>query len=421
MRTSWDTSIKHLARHGLLEAILTSEQIAKVPKSNLWRWKHEQDDKYLYSEINQIIKQEIELIKRLNQSSKIKKLNKSYFKLHDTFHEVISTIKGIKAQINNKKELIVNTIEQVKGNIPIQKALKVFNISRSTYENYKTIIIHQCDVSYFKWCTKRFPNQLLPKEVETIKHYMTHKDYKHWSKSSIYLRAIRNNAIHCGLSTFYKYCRLLGYGNLKSFSKKDTYKPLITSRPNEVWCADVTIFKTEDHTKHYIHILMDHYSKKIIGCRIERSSSGKTIRALLQNAFEEYRPNATLFLTDGGSENVNSNVSSFLESTENKLIHRIAQRNVVFSNSMIEAFNKVLKHQFLYPRTITNGTALNKVMAEVLPIYNNQRPQLILGGNTPHETFNGKPIYLGQYRQGFKGQKAIRIIENQRTSCKKCN
>jgi len=31
-------------------------------------------------------------------------------------------------------------------------------------------VIYKCDQSYFKWCTKRFPNQLLPTEVETIKH-----------------------------------------------------------------------------------------------------------------------------------------------------------------------------------------------------------------------------------------------------------
>lgn len=254
MRTSYDTSIKHLARHGLLKDILTSEQMANLPSSNLWRWRNEPDDKYLYYENNRIIKQEIEFIKRYGQSSRVKKVTEGYFKLCDTFHEVISNVGGIKSLINNQKELIVNTIDLVKNSVPIDKALKVFNISRSTYENYKTIIIHKCDASYFKWCAKRYPNQLLPKEVETIKTYMVHNDYKHWSKSSVYLKAIRNNALQCGLSTFYKYCRLLGFKNLKFYKKSDAYKPLITSRPNEAWCADVTVFKTNDNVKHYIHI-----------------------------------------------------------------------------------------------------------------------------------------------------------------------
>lgn len=149
-----------------------------------------------------------------------------------------------------------------------------------------TIVIHKCEASYFKWCTRRFFNQLLQTEIETIKEYMQDERYRFWSKSCVYLKAIKDNRLFCGLSTFYKYCRLLGFSNLKNYRKSDGYNPHKSSRPNEVWCADVTIFKTEDYIKHYIHILMDHYSKKIIGYRIENSSSGKAIRSLLQDAYK---------------------------------------------------------------------------------------------------------------------------------------
>lgn len=64
MRTSWDTSVKHLVRHNLLHDILNHAQISKIPCSNISRWKHEPDDKYIFSEINQVIKQEVELIRR---------------------------------------------------------------------------------------------------------------------------------------------------------------------------------------------------------------------------------------------------------------------------------------------------------------------------------------------------------------------
>jgi putative transposase len=420
MRSSYDTSIKHLARHGILRDILSPEQVSEIPSSNLWRWKNESDDKYRYSEINNIIKQEIDLIKRLNQSAKIKKMNESYFKLCDTFHEVIRSIKGVKSLIKDQKERIVNTIEQTKSSISIDIALKVFNISRSTYQNYKTIIIHKCEGSYFKWCTKRFSNQLLPSEVETIKTYMGHKDYKYWSKSNVYLRGVRDKALYCGLSTFYKYCRLLGFSNLKSYRKSDGYKPLRTSRPNEVWCADITIFKTTDNVKHYIHVLMDHYSKMIIGYRVMPRSSGKATRDLLQEAYRNYKPNSTLFLTDGGCENVNNKVASFVEAHTDSIIHRIAQRDVVFSNSMIEAFNKVLKHQFLYPRTINNRQELKKIMKAVIPMYNYKRPQNALGGNTPYETFNGTPISFSNYTQVFKEQKLVRTVQNRQNPCKNC-
>ena len=264
-RKSWDTTVKHLARHGLLNEILTPQQIAAIPSSNISRWKHEPEDKYNLCQINAVIKEEIELIKRINKSSKIKCINQSYFKICDTFHAIIGEVKGIKSKINSQKDMVVNTIEEVKEFIPINDAIKIFGISRTTFENYKSIVVHECNSSYFEWCTKRFTNQLLSQEVRTIKKYMSSNTFKHWSKSSIYLKAVRDGNLKCSISTFYKYCQLLGFKNGLKKSKSDNYSPIITVKPNQIWCADVTIFKTKDHKKQYIHFLMDHYTKFILG------------------------------------------------------------------------------------------------------------------------------------------------------------
>ncbi|WP_298900943.1 DDE-type integrase/transposase/recombinase [uncultured Psychroserpens sp.] len=420
MRTSWDTSIKHLVKHGLLNDLLSTDQISSIPSSNLSRWKNEPDDKYAFSEINQIIKKEIEFIKRMNQSSKIKKINESYFKLADTFHHVVSNIKGVTSLLKNQKELIVNTINALKDIIPINNALKLFNISRSTFENYKSIVIHKCNASYFKWCVKRLSNQLLPKEVETIKVYMENEVYKHWSKSSIYLKALRDENLKCAMTTFYKYCRLLGFKNRPRKRKSDGYNPIKTSKPNELWCADVTIFKTADTSKHYIHFLIDHFSKYIIGYKICSSPSSNAIKELLDKAYQIHKPYKLQFLTDGGSENVNTTVSNFINNPEIPIEHFIAQKDVIFSNSMVEALNKVIKHQFLFPKDIANSNQLNKILNKSVEIYNHIRPQMSLGGNSPQETFNGITIDISKYTQNFNEHKTLRRQLNKKNICNVC-
>lgn len=315
---------------------------------------------------------------------------------------------------------MVNAIEEVKQNVPIDKALKIFNISRSTFENYKSIVIYKCESSYFNWCAKRFPNQLLPTEVKIIKQYMIDKNYKFWSKSSIYLKALRDENLKCCVSTFYKYCRLLGFKNRPRRKKSDSYSPVKTLQPNQIWCADVTIFKTADNVKQYIHFLIDHYSKKILGYRIEKSSSALAIKSLIQNACLEYQPEKLQFLTDGGSENVNSTVSDFINSPDIPITHIIAQKDVVFSNSMIEAINKIIKHQFLFPKEIESEIHLFKIFDEVVAAYNTSRPQMSLGGNTPEETFIGLPIDISRYTYNFKEQKQISLIQNKKNACKVC-
>jgi putative transposase len=418
-RKSWDTAIKHLARHGVINDVLSTSEIKLIPSSNISRWKTESNEKYLYCEINKIVVKELELIRKMNQSSKIKKVVSSYFLLCDTFHSVIASVKGIKTVIRKHRDIIVNTIENVKEFISVDSALKVFNLSRSSFEHYKNRLIYQCDNSYFKWCAKKHPNQLLSSELSVIRKYMTHQIYKHWSKSSVYLKAIIDGNLLCGISTFYKYCSLLGFQNKPRRKKSDDYEPVKTLKPNELWCVDVTIFKTKDHVKHYIHILIDHYSKMILGYKIKSSSSGIAIKELLHDACVKYNSNKVQLLSDGGSENLNTTVKHFTSS--NNIKHLIAQKDVVFSNSMIEAINKIIKHQFLYHKEIPDRKKLETVFEETVSVYNTIRPQMSLHGNTPIQTFQGKSMDFSAYSNSFHTQKAIRIQQNTKSKCIKCN
>jgi putative transposase len=345
----------------------------------------------------------------------------AYFKLSDTYHDILSNVKGIKHQIAKQKVKIVNAIEKVKEIVSIDTALKFFNISRATFHNYKTLVINKCDSSYFLWCVKQYPQQLLKKEIYKIKTYMEKGDYRYWSKSSVYLLALRNADVSFCLTTFYKYATLLGYSKSRHLQPKLKYSSLRSTKPNEIWCADVTILKTRDGKKQYIHFLMDHYSKCILGYRVENSSQPNAIKELLQEAYSKHKSKESInFITDGGCENVNTTVQEFLVSTNEDIKHLIAQKDIPFSNSKIEAFNKIIKHQFLLPRNLENKKQLVDALNKDVIIYNTIRPQLSLEGNTPAETFAGKAVVMSTYKTHFSELKSLRVLENQQNSCKSC-
>ena len=419
-RISWDTNVKHYIRNGLY-GNLPNNLKSKIPKSNKHRWEREVDSKYTGCEIASFIKEELELIKRIGASSNSKKVIEAYFKLSDTYHEILSGVKGVMKQVALQKEKIVNVIEIAKEFVPVESALKVFNISRATYHNYKTLVINKCDVSYFLWCVKQYPHQLLKKEIFQIKNYMENVAYLHWSKSSVYLLALRHKEISFCLTTFYKYSKLLGYSKSRHLQPKIKYSSLTSYKPNEIWCADVTILKTADGKKHYIHFLMDHYSKMILGYSVENSSSPKAIKTLLHEAHLKHKSKDPITLvTDGGVENVNKTVQDFLNSTNPDIKHLIAQKDIPFSNSRIEAFNKIIKHQFLLPRYLENRKQLINALAEDISTYNTIRPQLSLQGNTPAETFSGKQLDINHYKTLFDNQKTLRITQNQQNKCNGC-
>ena len=185
--------------------------------------------------------------------------------------------------------------------------------------------------------------------------------------------------------------------------------------------ADVTILKTADGKKHYIHFLMDHYSKMILGYSVENSSSPKAIKNLLQEAYLKHKNKDPITLvTDGGVENVNNTVQEFINTTNPDIKHLIAQKDIPFSNSRIEAFNKIIKHQFLLPQNLTNRKQLDAALAIDVLTYNSIRPQLSLQGNTPAETFSGKSLDIRHYKTHFDNQKTLRITQNQQNRCKGC-
>ena len=418
MRTSWDTALKIYARNNLLQT-LSNDVILSIPRSNIHRWKNESENKYKDCGLSKVIHEEIDFITKTREFPSVKKTAEAHIKIIECLCRITNKIKLYKKIIADEKNDIVNTIELVKKSIPIDEAIKWFNISRATYHSYKTLVINKCSVSYFDWCVKIYPQQLLKTEIVTIKKYFENVDCKFWSKASLYYLGLRNNDFSFGLTTFYKYSKLLGFTQNRHLQPKIKYSSLKSNKPNEIWCADVTIFKTSDNKKHYIHLLIDHYSKMILGFSIENSSNPKAIKNLLQEAYLKYKINKPIqFVTDGGIENANHIVKDFLENTN--ITHLIAQKDIPFSNSQMEAINKILKHQFLLPKHLQNYEQLLKVLITCIETYNTIRPQQRLLGNTPEETFNGKTVLATNYNSNFNTQKARRIEFHQNNICKIC-
>ena len=88
-----------------------------------------------------------------------------------------------------------------------------------------------------------------------------------------------------------------------------------------------------------------------------------------------------MLLTDGGPENAPA-VTGLTPLLRGRLVHHTALVDVLYSNSLIEAHNKILKYNYLYKMTIPDGAALQKVIPGIIDDFNN-RPHISLDGLTP--------------------------------------
>ena len=123
---------------------------------------------------------------------------------------------------------------------------------------------------------------------------------------------------------------------------------------------------------------------------------------------------------DSGSENLNADVDSLIEKSQ--MTRTIAQIEVAFSNSMIEAFFRRLKHAWLFVHPLPSLAKVKHLTAQYISDHNEMIPHSALGGATPREVFHGKWTEEESKRLKERGRAArnARMKENRVAECQRC-
>ena len=228
-----------------------------------------------------------------------------------------------------------------------------------------------------------------------MKELLKNEKYLHWPIISICHFAKRIGEVSVSPQTWYKYNRIFQLRKSALIYKKPRYGGIVANFPNQYWHADITIYKTEDQVKHFIYLVCDNFSRKILSWDISKTVSATMRLTTLKEAYGQIQTNDNIkLIVDGGPENNNKLISNFINSTENRISKYIALKDISFSNSMIEATNKILKYRYLFPKHIANGKELRKVLKKSIYDFNNIRPHGKLNGLTPDEAYSGKIEYF---------------------------
>lgn len=274
----------------------------------------------------------------------------------------------------------------------------------------------RCALSPLTLCRKKHPQQLTTAEQNNISQYCADKRFDNWPLSSIYCQLLRDEKLHCHLSTFYKYCRLLNLTRKPKRFKK-TYTSLIAAAPLQMLHMDVSIFRTADNVKQYLYVIRDNYSKVILACKAAANYCSQIACDTLKAVLDKYGlidKEGTL-ITDDGSENKGA-VTEMLAQPGMLWKKIIAQIDIIQSNSMVEAANKIIKHRFLYKHSIANIDELIDKLPVFIEEYNNT-PLASLSAYTPKEVLAGKIPDFKRFEKQFFIARKRRISANQNFTC----
>ncbi len=126
-----------------------------------------------------------------------------------------------------------------------------------------------------------------------------------------------------------------------------------------------------------------------------------------------------MVLVDGGVENFNSAVDEVIESGLLKRV--LAQTEITFSNSLIESWWRVLKHQWLYLNTLDTVATVRKLVAVYVEQHNNHLPHSAFRGQTPDEMYFGTGADIPQQLEAAHvAARASRLKANREQRCQLC-
>ena len=253
------------------------------------------------------------------------------------------------------KRILLRSIERTRKVLPPSAALRITRLSASRYHGWCRAEAG-CDLDDHSSCPRVVPTRLTPGEIGNMRKMVESDDHRHMSLRALALHAQRIGRVLALPSTWYRMVRKAGWRRPRN--RVYPAKPKIGIRakaPGELLHLDVTIIRLLDGTRAYLHAVIDNYSRRILSWTLEeRLGSGGTCHILCEAVVQlKNCPEQTIVVADSGRENINGAVDDLLDGEE--LTRVLAQVEVTFSSSMIEAFWRSLKHSWLYLHSLFSG------------------------------------------------------------------
>lgn len=161
-------------------------------------------------------------------------------------------------------------------------------------------------------------------------------------------------------------------------------KEMAITEPNQVWVADITYIRIATCFV-YLAVILDLYSRKVIGWAIHRSLHRELCLAALQMAIAERKPAAgCIHHSDRGVQYASADYVTMLK--DNEIVISMSRKGNPYDNAFAESFMKTLKCEEVHLNDYETMTdVIERVPRFIEEVYNQKRLHSSLGYMTPVE------------------------------------
>jgi putative transposase len=161
---------------------------------------------------------------------------------------------------------------------------------------------------------------------------------------------------------------------------------LSVTKPNQVWCADITYIPMKRGFL-YLVAIMDWHSRAILSWRLSNTMDADSCVAALEEAFNRYGV-PEIFNTDQGAQFTSYEFTKTLRDAGVRI--SMDGRGRWMDNVMIERLWRSLKYECVYLREMENGKELRQTLAWWFDFYNHRRPHSTFDGMKPMDVYRSR-------------------------------
>mgnify|MGYP000055552805 FL=1 len=169
-------------------------------------------------------------------------------------------------------------------------------------------------------------------------------------------------------------------------------KDLAITRPNHVWCTDITYIPMQRGFL-YLVAIMDWATRRVLSWRLSNTMEAGFCVDALDEAIRRYgKPE--IFNTDQGSQFTSDEFTGRLRDAEIRI--SMDGKGRWIDNRFVERLWRSLKYECVYIHAWETGTEARRGIGAWIDYYNTERPHSALDGRTPGEAYEGLPIQVKQ-------------------------
>lgn len=169
------------------------------------------------------------------------------------------------------------------------------------------------------------------------------------------------------------------------------------AQKNEIWVSDITYFKIKDYAL-YLCVILDLFSRRVVGYRVSRKSSTHLVTATFRAAFQDRgSPQGLTFHSDRGGQYISDAFRRLLQ--ESGVAQSFSNSGRPYDNAVAETFFATFKKEEAYRREYSSEADFRKSVDAYIQFYNEVRPHKTLAYKSP-ERF--EELYGTEKTQGFE-------------------